>query len=315
MRIVYMGTPDFAAPCLEKIIEQKHEVLTVITQPDRPKGRGKKMQPPPVKVIAEKNNLPVYQPEKIRTTDFYQTLTELNPDLLVVVAYGKILPKEILHLPPLGCVNVHASLLPKYRGAAPIHWAVINGEEETGVTTMYMDEGMDTGDMIIAKSTPIGHNDTVGDIHDRLAELGAETLGETLKLIANGEAPRTPQDHSKATYAPMLKREHELIDWNRSAIELKNQILGMNPWPGTFTTLEDKVLKIWRAEIDECHAGGQPGEVIRCDKDIFVVQTGEGCLGITELQLQGGKRMDACGFLCGRNIYTGVKLGVGGGNN
>ncbi|MBM7855740.1 methionyl-tRNA formyltransferase [Desulfohalotomaculum tongense] len=315
MRIVYMGTPDFAVPCLEKIMEQKHHLLAVITQPDRPKGRGKKLQPPPVKVVAESYNLPVYQPEKIKTAQFLQTLKELNPELIVVVAYGKILPKEILDLPPLGCVNVHASLLPKYRGAAPIHWAVINGEKETGVTTMYMNEGMDTGDMILSKSIPIDDDDTVGEVHDRLAALGAEVLGETLTLIASGSAPRVPQDHSQATYAPILKREHELINWNRSAREIKNQIRGMNPWPGTYTKLEGRVLKIWRAEIVAGSSKEKPGTVISSTNDQLVVQTGAGCLSITELQLQGSKRLGICDFLRGRKVPPGTVLGAEGGND
>ncbi|MBO8136578.1 MAG: methionyl-tRNA formyltransferase [Desulfotomaculum sp.] len=310
MRIVYMGTPEFAVPCLKKIIKQNYQLVAVVTQPDKPKGRGKKLQPPPVKVTAQKYNLPVYQPEKINTAEFITKLKELEPDLIVVVAYGKILPKEILNLPPLGCVNVHASLLPKYRGAAPIHWAVINGEKETGVTTMYMDEGMDTGDMILSRAVPIKEDETVGEVHDKLAELGAEVLGETLNLIAEGRAPRTPQNSKEATYAPMLKREHEIINWDRTALEIKNHIRGMNPWPGTYTKLKGKILKIWRAEIVKCDSSEQPGTVISCKNNKIVVQTGEGCLAVTELQLQGCKRMDAGCFLCGNKITPGTILGT-----
>lgn len=308
MRIVYMGTPDFAVGCLETLIQAGHDVVGVVTQPDRPKGRGKKLQPPPVKLIAEKYDIPVYQPEKIKTPEFISQLKELAPELIVVVAYGKILPAEILYLPPLGCVNVHASILPKYRGSAPIHWAIINGERETGITTMYMNEGMDTGDMILTATTTIGDNDTVGELHDRLAVLGAELLAETVILIEQGNAPRTPQNEAEATYAPMLKREHELINWQQSAKRLHNQIRGMNPWPGTYTTWQGKMLKIWRAEALTHHTAQRPGTVV-ADNGEIIVQTGHGCLALYEVQLQGGKRLATKDFLCGNKIDIGTSLG------
>lgn len=310
MRIVYMGTPDFAVPCLEMIINQDYELVGVVTQPDRPRGRGQKLHPPPVKVVADKKGISVYQPDKIRTPEFLDTLTGLAPDIIVVVAYGKILPQEILQLPPGGCVNVHASLLPKYRGAAPIHWAVINGEEKTGITTMYMDKGMDTGDMILNSEISIGPDDTVGDIHDRLATLGAAVLEETLKLASDGKAPRTPQDHNQATYAPMLKKEHEVINWHNSALGIKNQIRGMNPWPGTFTTLAGEVLKVWRAEVvDDAHWGYKPGTIVSSNKGQFIVQAGDGCLSLLEVQLQGGKRLVIDDFMRGKTIPQGTILG------
>ncbi|MEG6615237.1 methionyl-tRNA formyltransferase [Peptococcaceae bacterium 1198_IL3148] len=310
MRIIYMGTPDFAVPCLEAIVEHNHQVVGVVTQPDRPKGRGKKLQPPPVKVTAEAMGIPVYQPETIKTPEFMALLKEFNPQLIVVVAYGKILPPEILHLPPLGCVNVHASLLPKYRGSAPIHWAIINGEQQTGVTTMYMNEGMDTGDMILSAATDITDADTVGTLHDRLATMGATLLAETLQLIAQGKAPRIPQKDAEACYAPMLKKEHELIQWQRSAVAIKNHIHGLNPWPGSYTTLAGKVLKLWRAELVPGNGGEQPGTVVSVKDNQVVVQTGEGLLALTELQLQGGKRLSAREFLCGKKLTPGIKLGV-----
>jgi methionyl-tRNA formyltransferase len=309
MRIVYMGTPDFAVPCLEAIIKQNHQVVGVVTQPDRPKGRGKKMQPPPVKVTAEAHGIPVYQPEKIRTPEFLAVLRELNPELIVVVAYGKILPTDVLNLPPLGCVNVHASILPKYRGSAPIHWAIINGEQKTGVTTMYMNEGMDTGDMILTAITDITATDTVGGLHDRLAIMGSELLAETLALIAEGRAPRTPQNDAEATYAPMLKKEHELVHWQQSALAIRNHIHGLNPWPGSYTIMDGKVLKLWQAELVTGNTKEQPGKVVDTEDNNLVVQTGDGLLAITELQLQGGKRLSTRDFLCGKKVSPGMKLG------
>lgn len=309
MRIVYMGTPDFAVGCLETLIQAGYDVVGVVTQPDRPKGRGKKLQPPPVKITAKKYDLPVYQPEKIKTPEFISQLKELAPELIVVVAYGKILPAEILYLPPLGCINVHASILPKYRGSAPIHWSIINGERETGITTMYMNEGMDTGDMILTAATTIGNNDTVGELHDRLAVLGAKLLAETVTLIEQGQAPRTPQNEAEATYAPMLKREHELINWQQSAKKLHNQIRGMNPWPGTYTTWQGKVLKIWRAEVLTQHTDQRPGTVVVAEHGEIIVQTGQGCLALREVQLQGGKRLATRDFLCGNKMDLGTSLG------
>lgn len=309
MNIVYMGTPDFAVPSLAIIIQSQHQVVGVITQPDRPKGRGQRLKPPPVKILAEKHNIPVHQPEKIRTPAFLSLLEKLKPDLIVVVAYGKILPKAILTLPAQGCVNVHASLLPKYRGAAPIHWAVINGEQQTGITTIYMDEGLDTGDIILCNPLAIEADHTVGEVHDRLAVLGAKVLVETLAAIAGGHAPRKPQNHSQATDAPLLRREHEVINWQHPATTIKNQIRGMNPWPGTFTKLAGEVLKVWQAEVvsDYKETGTeQPGTVVSTDNNCLVVQTGAGLISLLELQLQGKKRLPASEFLRGKTVSVGV---------
>ncbi|MEW6696045.1 MAG: methionyl-tRNA formyltransferase [Bacillota bacterium] len=310
MRIVFMGTPDFAAAALKALLDDGRQVVAVVTQPDKPKGRGKQVQPPPVKILAEAYQLPVLQPTGIRTEEFLKTLQSLRPDCIVVVAYGKILPPEILNLPPMGCINVHASLLPYYRGSAPIHWSVIKGESETGVTTMFMDQGMDTGDMILKKELPIGPDDTVGLVHDRLAALGAELLVETLDLLEKGMAPRTSQDHGIATYAPLLKKEHEIIDWQQPASTIHNHVRGMNPWPGTYTTLEDKILKIWQTRIAEsCPRQAAPGTVLAAGSSGILVQTGKGQILITELQLQGSKRMDVDQFLRGKQIAPGAVFG------
>ncbi|MDO7786192.1 methionyl-tRNA formyltransferase [Desulforamulus aquiferis] len=310
MRIVFMGTPDFAAASLKALIETQHQIVGVVTQPDKPKGRGKQVQPPPVKVLALENSLPVYQPVSIKTDEFLEQLKLLQPQCIVVVAYGKILPREILHLPPLGCVNVHASLLPYYRGAAPIHWAVINGEKETGVTTMYMDEGMDTGDMILKGTIPIGPDDTVGMIHDRLAAQGAKLLVETLGLMGQGKAPRQSQNHTSATYAPMLRKEHEPIDWQGQAKDIHNHVRGMDPWPGAFTTWEGQVLKIWKTGVPApLMLSACPGTVLELQTGGILVQTGYGQILIKELQLQGSKRMEASRFLRGKQITPGTVLG------
>lgn len=311
MRIVYMGTPDFAAVSLEALVKAGHQITGVVTQPDKPKGRGKLVQPPPVKVLAQKYNLPVLQPTSIKTEEFLQTIQELKPQCLVVVAYGKILPPSLLKLPPKGCINVHASLLPRYRGSAPIHWSVINGEPETGVTTMFMDEGMDTGDMILKKSVSIGPEDTVGMVHDKLADLGAGLLIETLNLLEQDRASGIPQDHSLATYAPMLRKEHELIHWDRAALEINNHVRGMNPWPGAYTTWNNQVLKIWRTSVAmDAGTMEKPGTVLTSQPGGILVQTGEGQVLIRELQLQGSKRMDADEFLRGKQILPGTVLGI-----
>jgi len=324
MRIVFMGTPDFAAPCLEALVAAGHEIAGVVTQPDRPKGRGHKLTPPPVKVLAQAKGLPVYQPERIKHPDFVATLSELAPEMIVVVAFGQLLSKEILTLPEYGCVNVHASLLPKYRGAAPVHWAVINGETETGVTIMYMDEGLDTGDMILREGIPIEPGDTTGTVHDKLSALGARLLAEAVAQIAAGKAGRAPQDHQHSSYAPLLTREIEKIAWEKSAVEVGNLIRGLNPWPGAYTYFRDQVLKIWFAESwEEGSApadwnGGnamppvvpEPGQITAVlPKSGFAVQTGSGRLLITEVQLQGTRRMAAADFVHGRGIAAGEVLG------
>jgi len=309
LRVVFMGTPEFATPCLEMLIREKYEVVAVVTQPDRPKGRGKKIAFSPVKEAALVHGLTVLQPEKVRDSAFVDQLAALRPDVIVVVAFGQILPLAILELPPLGCVNVHASLLPRYRGAAPIHWAVINGEQETGITTMFMDSGMDTGDMILQVSLPIGSNDTTGMVHDALKELGAEVLAQTLDLLAQGVAPRIPQDHEQATYAPRLTREIERINWNGSATAVHNLIRGLNPWPGAYCLRQGQPLKIWRSEVvNPTAVSGRPGEIIDLEGDGFVIQTGLGLIKIKEVQPEARKRMHAQAFVSGYGLSVGEIL-------
>lgn len=309
MRVVFMGTPDFAVPSLKALAEAQYDVAAVVTQPDRPRGRGKKETPPPVKETARALNIPVFQPLRIKDPDFINLLKGLSPDVIVVVAFGRILPRDILVLPEYGCINVHASLLPKYRGAAPIHWAVINGEKSTGITTMYMDEGLDTGDMILREAVPIHEEDNVGDLHDRMASLGASLLTKTLSLIKSGQAPRTPQA-GESSYAPMLTAEDERILWDRPARDIYNQVRGMNPWPGARATMHGKVLKIWRAAaLEEDGSDLLPGQVISSGADGILVRAGTGRLKITELQLQGAKRLGAADFLRGTPVPAGTALG------
>ena len=305
MRIVFMGTPEFAVPVLERILQDGHEVAGVFTQPDKPQGRGYKLTPPPVKELALQYGIPVFQPVKMRDGQALSILQELKPELVVVVAYGKILPKEILETPPLGCVNVHASLLPKYRGAGPIQWSVINGEKETGVTTMYMAEGLDTGDMILKAVTPIKEQETAGQLHDRLSVLGAECLSKTLAQIEAGTAPRIPQEDSLSTYAPMLSKELGRLDFARPAQELHCLIRGVSPWPGAYTFLEGKLLKVHSALLAE--GEGHPGELL--DSKKLVVACGEGALELTEVQLAGAKRMSGPVFLMGKQLPKGALLG------
>ncbi|MDF9408160.1 methionyl-tRNA formyltransferase [Pelotomaculum isophthalicicum JI] len=308
MRVVFMGTPDFAVPSLKALVDAGHDVRAVVTQPDRPKGRGKKYAPPPVKEIALSLNLPVIQPVQIKDPDFIDLLRGYSPEVIVVVAYGRILPPAILLLPEHGCVNVHASLLPKYRGAAPIHRAVINGEKITGVTTMFIDEGLDTGDMILREKVPIFMEDTVGDVHDRLSAVGARLLVETMDMIGQGRAPRIPQT-GESSYAPVLTGADELIIWEKPAQDIYNLIRGMNPWPGARTYLGGKMLKIWRATIlDEEQLLARPGRVMGTARDGILVGTGKGLLVINELQMQGAKRMSAADFLRGTPAPLGVIL-------
>ena len=296
MKIVFMGTPEFAEASLQKLLETDHQIVGVFTQPDKPKGRGYKLVAPPVKELALAHNIPVFQPQKMRDGTALEILQELQPDLIAVVAYGKILPKEILELPRYGCINVHGSLLPKYRGAGPIQWSVINGESVTGVTTMYMGEGLDTGDMILKKETPIGENETYGELHDRLKEIGAQALVETIELIEQGKAPREVQDDSLSSYAPMLDKQIARLDFTKDAQTLHNLIRGLSPWPVAHTTMDGKLLKVHRAVL--ASGKGQPGEVI--DSKKFIVACKEGALELLEVQLEGGKRMKGEDFLRGR---------------
>ena len=296
MKIVFMGTPEFAEASLQKLLETDHQIVGVFTQPDKPKGRGYKLVAPPVKELALAHNIPVFQPQKMRDGTALEILQELQPDLIAVVAYGKILPKEILELPRYGCINVHGSLLPKYRGAGPIQWSVINGESVTGVTTMYMGEGLDTGDMILKKETPIGENETYGELHDRLKEIGAQALVETIELIEQGKAPREVQDDSLSSYAPMLDKQIARLDFTKDAQTLHNLIRGLSPWPVAHTTVDGKLLKVHRAVL--ASGKGQPGEVV--DSKKFIVACKEGALELLEVQLEGGKRMKGEDFLRGR---------------
>ncbi|SHJ12657.1 methionyl-tRNA formyltransferase [Geosporobacter subterraneus DSM 17957] len=308
MKIVFMGTPDFAVPCLAEIIQRGYQVLMVVTQPDRPKGRGKKLTAPPVKELALRHNLPVIQPEKVRDPEIVEQLRALKPDCIVVVAFGQILPKSILEIPPLGCINVHASLLPQYRGAAPINWAIINGEKISGVTTMYMDQGLDTGDMILKKQLMIGEM-TAGELYDQMAVLGADLLGETLSLIEKGIAHRIPQIDSESSYAPIMDKNLGKIDWNKSAMDIYNLIRGVNPWPTAYTTYKGENFKIWESRIvdQDCH--GKPGQIIKANKDGLLVCTGDKLLNIQVVQFQNSKRMTVDEYLRGHAIEENNILG------
>ena len=291
MKIVFMGTPDFSVNALENIVKAGHDVVGVITQPDKPKGRGGKMQYTPVKEKALELGLDVYQPQRVKETEFIEKLKEMNPDAIVVIAFGQILPKAILDMPKYGCINVHASLLPKYRGAAPIQWSVIDGEKETGVTTMYMNEGLDTGDIIDKVVVPIDKKETGGSLFDKLAIEGGKLILKTLIELENGTAVRTPQDDSKSNYAGMINKQLGKIDFNKSANEIERLIRGLNPWPSAYTKMDGKTLKIWDADVDDSENDSAPGTITEVGKDFIRVATGKGSLKILELQLEGKKRM------------------------
>lgn len=309
MRVVFMGTPDFSVGTLRALVEAGHQVVGVFTQPDKPKGRGKAMQPTPVKEAAWELGLDVYQPRRIREPENVQLLKALNPEVIVVVAFGQIIPTPILELAPYGCINVHASLLPKYRGAAPIQWAVIDGEEISGVTIMRMNEGLDTGDMISKVIVPIEKNETGGSLFDKLSEAGAKLLVDTLPSLVNGTAvyEKQPVD-SPTPYASMIQKNLGNIDWGKSAAELERLIRGLNPWPSAYTKVAGKTLKIWSAEVLESENQEVAGTVLQADAKGFLVQTGDGILSIKELQLEGKKRMDSQAFLRGYSIEPGTVL-------
>ncbi|WP_299824504.1 methionyl-tRNA formyltransferase [Phascolarctobacterium succinatutens] len=310
MRIVFMGTPDFAVGSLQALCESgKHEIMAVVTQPDRPKGRGNKLLQTPVKEYALAQGLTVYQPQKVKTPEFVELLHELQPELIVVAAFGQFLSKEILELPKYGCINVHASLLPKYRGAAPIQYAIIKGEKESGVTIMQMDIGMDTGAMLDKVVVPIAENTTMGELHDALREQGAALLLEVIDKIATGTAVAEPQDNEQATYATLLDRSMEHIDWSKTAQEVHNLIRGFNPAPSTFTKLPNgKSLKIWGSKMTDKSSAAAAGTVIETGKHSFFVACGEGVLEITEVQPESKKRMPAQVFLNGRGVQEGDLL-------
>ena len=309
MKIVFMGTPDFAVGTLHALAESEHEILAVVTQPDKPKGRGKALQPTPVKEEALRYGIPVYQPKKVREEEFQAVLRELNPDLIVVVAFGQLIPKSILELPRYGCVNVHASLLPKYRGAAPIQWAVIDGEKESGVTIMKMDEGLDTGDMIAKAVVPLAADETGGSLFDKLSQIGAQLLIDTIPALEAGTAvcEKQPQE-SPTPYAAMLNKKMGLIDWNQDASVIECLIRGLNPWPSAYTYLKGKTLKIWQAKVVERQQEAEPGTVICVGKKQLVVACKTNALSIQRLQLEGKKQMETEAFLRGYTIDSGIQF-------
>ena len=306
MRIVFMGTPDFAVPSLQALIDAGHDVCAVYTQPDKPQGRKQILTAPPVKTLALEHDIPVFQPNTLKNEDEQARLRELAPEVIIVVAYGKLLPKAVLDIPPHGCINVHGSLLPRWRGAAPIQWAVIAGDEMAGVTTMQMAEGLDTGDMLLTYETKVGEKETAGELFDRLAQFGAELLIQT--LVKLDEITPRPQDDAQSCYAHMLDKQMAVIDWSKSAHEIDCLIRGLNPWPIALTTLSGERLKVFAAE--KAAGNGEPGTVLEADpKKGLTVACGEGALGLTEIQLVGGKRMKATDFLRGHAIEVGTKLG------
>lgn len=303
-----MGTPDFAVASLEEIIRAGHEVVLVVTQPDKPKGRGKALAFPPVKECAVSHGIEVFQPRRIKDDANVEYLKKYKPDIIIVAAFGQILPKSILDLPKYGCVNVHASLLPKYRGAAPIQWAVINGDEVTGVTTMRMDVGLDTGDMIAKREVRIAEDETGGSLFDKLAETGAKLCVETMEMLEKGTAVFTPQNNEESTHTRMITKELGNIDWTKSAVEIERLIRGLNPWPSAYTHLDEKTFKIWKAEVSDETGDYAPGCIVRVAKNELLVQTGEGMLSLKEVQLQGKKRMDIGSFLRGYPVEEGTFL-------
>lgn len=307
MKIIFMGTPDFAVESLKACIDN-HEVLAVFTQPDRPKGRGKKLAPPPVKVTALENDIIVYQPEKIKTKEYEDIIVNLRPDCIVVVAYGQILSKIILDTPKYGCINVHGSLLPKYRGASPIQWSIVMGEELTGITTMYMGEGLDTGDMLLKAETPIDNNTTAGSLHDTLMFMGADLLIETLKSLEDGSVKAELQDESLSTYAPLLKKEMGRIDWNESMNNIIRKVNGFNPWPVAYGIYDEKPLKIFKIEKTDLRSNAKCGEIISVDKTGCYVKCSDGVLLIKEAQFFASKKMAISQYILGHSIECGKMI-------
>ncbi|WP_285766552.1 methionyl-tRNA formyltransferase [Peribacillus sp. SI8-4] len=311
-KIIFMGTPDFSVPVLKRIIDEGFDVIAVVTQPDRPVGRKKVLTPPPVKVEAEKQGIPVYQPEKIREKEELERILALNADLVVTAAFGQILPNELLEAPKYGCINVHASLLPELRGGAPIHYSILQGKEKTGITIMYMAEKLDAGDILTQAEVVIAEEDNVGTLHDKLSKVGSDLLAETLPKLINGELQAIKQDEGKATFAPNIKRSEEKIDWSKTGENIYNHVRGLNPWPVAYTTLNGSVLKIWQARKLEYAHKEAPGMIIEVQNDGFIVSTGnETAILVTELQPSGKKKMPAKDYLRGAGsfIKEGMKLG------
>ncbi len=306
-----MGTPEFAVPSLNALVRSDDQVVGVVTQPDRPKGRGHTLTPSPVKLAAQHAGIPVLQPVKIKTTEFLNALAEWKPDVIAVTAFGRILPPTVLALPPKGCINVHGSLLPKYRGAAPVQWAVINGDTETGITTMLMDEGMDTGAMLLQERLPIAPDDTAGTLAPRLAELGGRLLAATIAQLKAGTLTPRAQDHSRATMAPLLKKEDGLIDWSMSARVLANRVRGLTPWPGAYTFLDRDRWTIWRASAAPGQADGNPGTIVRMTPHSIRVATGDGFLDLIEIQPANSKRMTVAQYLAGHSPTAGQRFSSG----
>lgn len=307
LRTIFMGTPEFALPTLKGLIAAGVNLVGVYTQPDRPKGRGKKLAASPVKLLAQEESIPVFQPRKLRDPQAVEELRELQPDLIVVVAYGQILPKAVLDIPQYHCINVHASLLPQYRGAAPINKAIMEGENETGITTMLMDVGLDTGDMLVKMSLPIGADETAGQLHDRLALLGRKAMEETLEQLCAGTLKAEKQDDNLSSYAPMLKKEDGLIDWHKSARTIHNQVRGLDPWPGAYTYLDGEQLKIASTRVEE-DSDAEPGTIVTAAKSGIRIACGEGTLVVGELQLPGKKKLSAMSFLSGHPLFAGTRL-------
>lgn len=308
MRMIFMGTPDFAVPCLQAMIDAGHEICGVFTQPDKPKGRGYTLTPPPVKELAVQHGLSVYQPTTFRTKEAEELVASLRPEIIIVVAYGKLLPKAILDIPPKGCINVHGSLLPKYRGAAPIQWAVINGEKTTGVTTMYMDEGLDTGDILLMEETPIQPNETAGELFDRLSLLGAKVLEDTLQKIEDGSITRTPQPNEGASYASMLGKELCQVDWGQPAATIHNLVRGLSPWPVATSVYQGKRIKLHRTEVADLQTNLSPGQVLP-GKDFLVACGGGTVLRLLTVQYEGGKQMGGSDFLRGHPAHANTHMG------
>ncbi len=308
MKAIFMGTPQFAIASLEALYESKFDIKLVITQPDRPKGRGKKLQSPPVKEKAIELNLDVFQPESIKDKNAIDIIRDINPDIIVVVAFGQILPKEVLEIPRFGCINVHASLLPMYRGAAPINFAIINGEKKSGITTMFMDEGLDTGDMILKDEVEILETDTFLDLHDKLSSLGKKTLSKTLSLIIEEKAPREKQNNEESSYAPIMKKSLGLIDWSKSSREIVNLVRGTYPWPSAFTYYNNLVMKVLRAEYDEEASLTAPGTILSVDNEGIKVAAGEGTVIIKEIQMPGKKQMMVSEYIKGNEIKEHMVL-------